>query len=736
MKKSAADDAGPRVHVCRAELTLARDDRWPLREVPFAPDPLTPIVQAFGNLNPELAEAAEVCVDLLPLRWVEQQRRRRRIEAGDKGSGPAGGRGLEGLWAGLNNTDAGRRGGQAVYQRKDPYAVGTFGARQVTRDVAGRVYSWEPAFAIQVLVVTRSTDQRRARNHMLALVAAFGLWSGQNSFRRVGVHLGPVFLGGANFPGRRAWFDFRLEHCRFAPAKRRVVTTVDVGGFLKPPTAQCDAPNVVRSGGLVPASPRDLPTYERQPELMPLGWVATEGGERLVGVALADTYFSACFGRSRFGKSEGAIVRFVSLARAGHGCLFFDPHADALARIKPYLTDLGDRVVEVNLSPRGRGARQAGWNLFSMEGRTEEDIEGRVAAVVESFSSTLRWGEINNRAITITTMAAQSLCELALILPPDLAPTLFQMTTLLSSEAWRAEVVPYLAPSTQEYWRDRFDLLSADAVTPVTNLLDRLRSSATVAALFGSSRSTYDIRRCMDEGKIVLACPAGSGDKDRLVSNFVVYDMLQALLSRMDVGLEARLPFHAWIDELPVIDGSTRGNLAVMLEQTGKFGGRLHVMAQQPTRVSPLTLDALLTNRSHLITTTVGSDSAALLAAEFGRKGKQWAVDPSTITQLPKYHFVGSVTHKGRITTPFRFRGLEVSELWGDHYHPERVAELDRTVDANMGRRPVGQVLAELDGLNERIVEYLKGLPPRTGGRPRDRSGSGAPGLALVRAGR
>jgi hypothetical protein len=47
----------------------------------------------------------------------------------------------------------------------------------------------------------------------------------------------------------------------------------------------------------------------------------------------------------------------------------------------------------------------------------------------------------------------------------------------------------------------------------------------------------------MDAGKVVLARPAGTGDKDRLVANFLVYDLLQATLSRKDTPPERRRPW-------------------------------------------------------------------------------------------------------------------------------------------------------------------------------------------------
>jgi hypothetical protein len=699
---------------------LAREDRLPLRAVPTKPDPLTGFARAFAALRDDLGEQADIAIDLLPLTPAERRHRRRQeagTASGGGGSSPLRGLGgTEGVMAVVMGS--GHR--MAQPSRAVPARRG-IGQRAAEQSAAAKLLADGPAFRLQILIRVCSQIPERPAAHLHALIAGFEPWAGENYFRVAGLNLFGVVHLGADRWWRRRDFDRRMDTGLFAPHRKGVVTAGEIAGLLKPPTTHCPALNVIRSGGVVSPPPRDLPTYRRQPDLLPLGIVADEdGGERPVGVRLADTFFDLRTGRSRFGKTESAIVAFVALARAGHGCLFLDPHADALARIKPYLADLGDRVIEINLSPRGRAARQAGWNLFSMEGRTSEDVEGRVSAVVDSFASTLQWGEVNNRAITLTTMAAQSLCELALVLPPELAPTLFQMTTILSDEEWRQVVLPFVSPASRAFWDTRFGKLAADAITPVTNLIDRLRTSATVAALFGQPRSTYDVRAAMDQGKVVLACPAGIGDKDKLIANFFIYDLLQAATGRRDLPPDERRRFDVFVDEMQAVDGAAKNNLAALLEQSAKFGMRLHAMAQQPTRLTKTTLDALLTNRSHLVSTVVGADSAKLLAREWANK-----VHPDTITQLEKYHFIGSVTHNGQVSAPFRFRGMEISETFGDVADPDGVADLDVAIDAHMGRRPVGEVLVELDRLDQAIIDHLSARSPRPQGPPPSTPGPG-----------
>lgn len=686
-------------HVARAELILARDGVEPLRNLGLRPDPLAAFARAFRGLRGDLGEEATVALDLLPLS-SGRRRRLRRALAGSRNR-----RGASGLWdqilLGLGHPRRHHPPGRSLSKLE------TADNRSELRDISAKVLGTGPMFALQVLIRTQSQVPGRPLAHLQALISCFEQFADRNWFRVAGQNLRVAFLGADAFPWRRQRFDQRLEQALFAPRRFAPVTAQEVAAFLKPPTAYCAEPNVIRSGGVIPPPPRELPEFRRQPDVLPLGRVETEDGSRTVGVFLGDTLFSYFCGRSRFGKTETALNQFIHLARSGHGCFFLDPHEDAINRVKPYLTGLADRVIEVNLAPRGRSTRQAAWNLFSMEGRSPEDKEARVAAVVDSFASALRWGEINNRALALTTMAAQTLVELALVLPPGAAPTIFQVSTLLSNDSWREAVLPFVSQPSREFWTSRFPRLGAEAITPVTNLIDRLRSSAQVTALLGASRSSYDVRRAMDRGMVVLACPAGNGDKDRLVANFLVYDVLQAALSRKDTPPERRRPFYVFFDEVQTYDGASRGNLAALLEQAAKYGVRAFLLNQNPERLTPATFDAVTTNCSHLAATVVNARAASIITREWGG-----AVSPQVLTRLEKYTYLASVTLGRRVIPPFLLRGLPLEELWEDCHDPEGVSGMERSIDRNTHRRPLGETIARLETLDERILEELEHLAP------------------------
>ena len=281
----------------------------------------------------------------------------------------------------------------------------------------------------------------------------------------------------------------------FRPARKDYVSAREMAGLLKPPTVHCAAPEVLRLGPAVHPAPKTLPTFNGQHDLVPLGRVEGEHGERRIGLRVEDSFFTYTAGRSRWGKTELAITQFLHLVRSGHGGLFLDPHQDAIQRIKSCLTEpeLAARVIELDLVGSRSREGQPGWNLFAAHDLEPEAAERRVEAIVDSFASALQWTERNNRALTLTTQATAALIELAAVLPEDLQPTIFQVPSILGNEDWLAAALPHLSPARRQFFTERFPRLCEEAITPVTNLIDRLRSSTQLAALLGAQTSTYDI---------------------------------------------------------------------------------------------------------------------------------------------------------------------------------------------------------------------------------------------------
>lgn len=710
------DDAGPpgeEIETVRAELVLARASSEPLRRAGLDPDPLTGFARAMGALDPSVGDRATVCVDLLPVAAGKRRRMRRRLLRDARRRG--GGRGLP-VEAGLDALIGG--GGQRQTEPADLVAR-RLGRHALDRKLGGE----EPLFQLQVLVRVASPVPGRAKAQLPAILAAFDTFAGDNHLRVSGFPLPGLTFVGSDLPGRRGRFDRRLATERFRPARRRLVTAGEIAGLLKPPSARCPAANVLRAGAAVGPPPRGLPTFDHQPDLMPIGKVADEDGERIVGVPLRDSFFSYRAGKSRFGKTEPALCEFVHMAHTGQGCLLLDPHHDGIERVKPYLTDEGirERVVEIDLTD---AERQPAWNLLSAAGRSPARAAGQVDAIVDAFASALRWDEVNARALNLTSQSVQALADLAAALPPELAPTIFEIPVLLSDDSWRAAVLPYVSPPVRRFFDERFPRLSPEAITPVTNLIDRLNLSPAAAALFGNPSCSYDVRAAMDRRSIVLICPGWGSTRDRLIANFALYDAFHAALSRGELPVAARSPFWMWFDEAQIYDGASNGTFAALLEQSGKFGGRGTLMNQNPERLSAATRDAIFTNRSHLATTALDAKGSKLLARELAH-----GVDPEGVAYLARFHSLASVTLNGEISPPFRLNGVPLEELYPEHFRPERVPLLDEAIARNIGLVRVAETLAGIEDHPKRIAAHLAGGARR---RSSARRGGGRQSIGIT----
>lgn len=257
----------------------------------------------------------------------------------------------------------------------------------------------------------------------------------------------------------------------------------------------------------------------------------------------------------------------------------------------------------------------------------------------------------------------------------------------------------------RDYWVKTFPKLSGDAIPTVTYAIDRLDTSPALQAFFGSPRSAYDVRKAMDTSRVVFVCPSGS-ESDALVSCLLIHDLHRAGLSRQDTPRDQRKTFWAWGDELTALDSSSKGFLAAIAEQLRKYEVRFIGMTQMALRLSAITRQSLLQNQSLLSTCAADFDEAAFVARRWNGH-----VTPETITELPKYHYVMSINLKGTPTKPFRVRGLPVEELFAHYDNPDGVPDLDKAIDTNLRRRPVGKILDALEELDGVVLAH------HTGGR-------------------
>jgi hypothetical protein len=220
-----------------------------------------------------------------------------------------------------------------------------------------------------------------------------------------------------------------------------------------------------------------------------------------------------------------------------------------------------------------------------------------------------------------------------------------------------------------------------------------------MAALLGASRGTFSLREAMDRGLIVLFCSGHGGTRERLTANLALFDTYYSARSRGELAPGDRRLFWSVLDEAQSYDSET---MTAIPEQGAKFGVRGIFINQNPERLRPETLNSLTTNRTHMLVSALNARAAALVT-------KEWAGEPrpEAITRLPRYRFVGQVTHHGELSRPFALGGVRVEDALGAP-PAGGLERLEAVMEHSGRRRSSSEVLAERETLDERIAHALR----------------------------
>ncbi|GAA2803180.1 hypothetical protein GCM10010441_29900 [Kitasatospora paracochleata] len=722
-----------RLVAVRAEFVLKGRPSAALREVPMNPDPLQPLIDAVSDVRAEQGDLAEVVLDVqsIPL-WQVKLRRWKLMHDAQEEQRKAARRNARN--AAIVAADAEDSLRFQLLSLLDPSSKSSAGSRMPTprpravepEEALGRLHGNTGLVRIQLLVRCASEDEGRARQLLERVSAGLDVF-GQDS--RLAVD-GGRFLKwswGADSWHRRDSFDRRWSSGQVAPREQNWLHVSELAGLFKPPTMHA----------VLPVLASELPDYVAGEALVPHGrLVHADGTSRVIATREEEFLFSVTLGKSAYGKTETALTKAIALAAAGFGVMFVDPHGDSWTTASPYLAHpaFASRVRRVDLARADQPeAKLPSWNMLEMD--AERNANRVASAAVDALATGLNWTDAAApRALTIFTKSIEALVmhngRAVAAGRPDAQATLLQIRTLLTDKQWRDALIKHLSPEQRRWWTTTFAAYQvAEVLGPVLNPIDRLASNEVTRAFLGSPAGTYDIREAMDEGHIVWLCLEGTGPSDRLLVSTVLQDLLRAGLSRRDLAEEARKPFHCFADELISLDPAGGPTFASISEQLRKFKGRLHVMAQLLSRVSPATRESVMQNSS-VVSTTSGSMTAVRTMAD------EWhgAVSPGQIADLPRYWHYVQVTADGNRVGPLRVRGAQVSELFGTYHRPKLVGQMVEKADEQMGSRTLPELLAVADVQDAVVLEFNGPEPDPSGGEGKQSDSSPRDGGASTAA--
>jgi hypothetical protein len=174
-------------------------------------------------------------------------------------------------------------------------------------------------------------------------------------------------------------------------------------------------------------------------------------------------------------------------------------------------------------------------------------------------------------------------------------------------------------PEAERFWKQTYPAYPRDAHLSVVNRLGRFLRPAIVRRMLCGAGPSLNVRRAMDEGKILLFNRSDGvlGEANaELLGQLVVAKLQLAAMSRADIPSEQRRPFYLYIDEFQHFCGVAGRSYETMLSRSRKYGLGLVLAHQQTGQIPEPLLKEILGNVSTLI-------AFSLSAADSRRIGRE-----------------------------------------------------------------------------------------------------------------
>ena len=247
-------------------------------------------------------------------------------------------------------------------------------------------------------------------------------------------------------------------------------------------------------------------------------------------------------------------------------------------------------------------------------------------------------------------------CILALLEYPD--ATLLGVNRMLSDVEYRKKVVEKVTdPVIKAFWVQEFSRYTqryeVEATAAIQNKVGQFVSAPIIRNIIGQVKSSIDMRKVMDEGKILimdLSKGRIGEDNSRLLGALMITKLQLAAMQRVDVPEEKRRDFFLYIDEFQ--NFATLSFISI-LSEARKYRLALILGHQYITQMEEEVRDAVFGNVGTLVCFRVGAEDAEWLEREF--TPEFLATD---LVNLTKYNVYLRLMIDGMAGRPFSARTL------------------------------------------------------------------------------
>lgn len=318
-------------------------------------------------------------------------------------------------------------------------------------------------------------------------------------------------------------------------------------------------------------------------------------------------------GKTGMGKSTLLENMAVQDIKNGEGMAFIDPHGKTADLLLEYIPP--ERIKDVIYFAPFDTDYPISFNVLESVDPDKRHLV--VSGLMSTFKKIWQdaWSARMEYILTNTL--------LALLEYPE--ATLLGVNRMLSDKNFRAKVVANVTdPAVKSFWVEEFanytERMAAEAVPAIQNKIGQFTANALIRNMIGQSKSSFDIRKVMDEKKIMIInlSKGRIGETNaNLLGGMLITKIFLAALSRADVPdrvLKGLPNFYLFVDEF---QSFANESFADILSEARKYKLNLTMAHQYIEQMEEEVRAAVFGNVGTMIVFRVGAYDAEILEKEF-----------------------------------------------------------------------------------------------------------------------
>ncbi len=679
-----------------AELTLTENEALPIKTFDnFEVDPLAGITGTLAKLNPDNSEELWIQILTRPIpdswhkktdRWIRKVKSGKRLFGGSSTSG------IDWTWV-----------AEALFAFFRPPAGGSgsdapkveLSERAKTQIAKAEEKATKLGYEVKIRLSYLGQDQINAKLNMQALVGTFKQYNSTN--------LNGFRLTDGSFKDE-ALDNYRMR--RFTD-HGFILNISELASVYHLPHTSVETPNIVWATSKTAEPPAQLPLVNGEPahdeNISAFGLTNFRGINHQFGMYRRDrSRHVYIIGQTGAGKSGMLELFALSDVFYNQGYCIVDPHGDFATNNLRFVPE--SRINDVVYFNPADTEYPVAFNPLELSDPARKpNVSSEVIGVLKRMFGD-SWGPRLEHILRYTL--------LALLDRPE--ATLLDISRMLTDKDFRKETLDYCRDVTVlQFWKHEFGQWNEkqvnESIAPVLNKVGAFTANPIIRNIIGQPKSSFDIRKIMDEGKILvvnLSKGLIGEDNAGILGAFIVTKVQLAAMSRSDIpDVADRRPFYLYVDEF---QNFATDSFAVILSEARKYGLNLTVANQYISQMTDSVRDAVFGNVGTTISFRVSADDAPILSKQF-----EPTFEAQDLLQMNNRNFVISMIINGEKVPAFSATTLSLPTSPQDNF--DRIVEASRQGYA----RPRAVIEEEIRTTIEQSEKYKKELSD-SGRQPAD----------------